>query len=237
MFDFCLKHKRSWEFRNVCEHLRRDVLTAAKYASQPNAVNLSSPETQRLYLETRFMQLRTAADLEMWQEAYRSIEDISESMRLAGSLASPALMRVYYEKLAAIFWASENLLFHGYSMLQHYILSTKEASAGEQKASTSALADGVVLAALAVPPADREDAAGEDPLTVAEEDGSFKLAQMLGFKKETPSRVRLLDALKVRFNVLVIIAYAGCRGLPPASLGLPSFVSLLCIAGRRARRI
>jgi hypothetical protein len=37
---------------------------------QTNALDLKHPETQRLFLETRFEQLKLASDLELWQEAY-----------------------------------------------------------------------------------------------------------------------------------------------------------------------
>lgn len=43
---------------------------------QRDRPDLSNPETLNQCLETRFEQLNVACALEMWQEAFRSIEDI-----------------------------------------------------------------------------------------------------------------------------------------------------------------
>lgn len=60
-FAFCLKYKRTAEFRRLCDMLRKHLLTINKYQHQTNSVNLLDPETQKLYLETRFQQLEVAS--------------------------------------------------------------------------------------------------------------------------------------------------------------------------------
>ena len=75
-FQYCLKFARKTEFRKLCEIMRTHLANIAKYQGQTTSVDLSSSDTQLLYLETRFQQLEAAATLELWQEAYRTIEDI-----------------------------------------------------------------------------------------------------------------------------------------------------------------
>ena len=82
-FQFCLKYKRKTEFRRLCDLLRNHLATAAKYQHQAHAVNLSDPDTLQRHLATRFVQLNAAADLELWQEAFRSIEDIHNLLSLS----------------------------------------------------------------------------------------------------------------------------------------------------------
>ncbi len=82
-FDFCVRYNRNVEFRKLCELLRGHILLIGKYPSLTHSVNLHNPETQTLYLETRFQQLTIASKLELWQEAYRTIEDIYENLRNA----------------------------------------------------------------------------------------------------------------------------------------------------------
>lgn len=57
-FEFCLQYHRNTSFRRLCEILRNHLSTIQKHQQQPNAVDLRNAQTQRLYLETRFLQLK-----------------------------------------------------------------------------------------------------------------------------------------------------------------------------------
>jgi len=208
-FDFCRRFGRNMEFRRLCEILRTHLTAIAKYQNQQNSVDLSSAETQTLYLATRFHQLRVASDLELWQEAYRTIEDIHENMRIGGKQEPPPeLMKTYYEKLAQIFWASSNYLFHAYSINKYFQLSAHEAATGtsavaEDAASApldaserSRLASAVVLSSLIITGSQQSVELHDiDTMSGVEQEGNLRLAQLLGFKKEPPSRQRIISSV------------------------------------------
>ena len=206
-FEFCITYKRNAEFRRLCELLRHHLYSIAKFQTQYNAVDLSNPDTLRRYLETRFVQLESASTLELWQEAYRTIEDIFDNMQQCNNVgieSSPALMKIYYKKLSDIFYASENYLFHAYSLHRYYILlhaaaqqSTDDIhNKNNQQLTQQQLADAVLLATLVIPQSEHDGTSGDsnDMLSV-EHDGAVKLAALLGFKREQPSRSRLLHSV------------------------------------------
>lgn len=162
-FDFCLKYTRKTEFRRLCELLRNHVQNAAKYSSQMHAINLSEPDTLQRHLETRFRQLNVADELELWQEAFRSVEDIHMLLTLSKRPAKNVMMANYYEKLTKIFLVSDNFLFHAAAYNKYYNLLRQSAAAvaaGQTSkrdnpvVSEEALAKAasfVLLSALAIP--------------------------------------------------------------------------------------
>ncbi|OLL24212.1 Eukaryotic translation initiation factor 3 subunit A [Neolecta irregularis DAH-3] len=84
-FNFCLRYSRKAEFRRLCDLLRNHLGNVSKYTGQAHSINLSDADTLQRHLDTRFTQLNAAADLELWQEAYRSVEDHDgELLREAG---------------------------------------------------------------------------------------------------------------------------------------------------------
>jgi len=191
-FKFCQKFSRHTEFRRLCETLRSHIVKIGQMQHQPNAVELSAPEVQALYLKTRFEQLDTASKMELWQEAYRTLEDIHDSMRLTAQTPSPSLMITYYRTLSDIFWASGNLLFHAYSLSKLFTLSiahNKDFPTEERRQ----LADAVFLATLVIDPSVKDDNMASMYSTVDE--GNMRLANLLGFKREIPTRARLLEGL------------------------------------------
>ena len=162
-FQFCLKYTRKTEFRRLCELLRNHVQNAAKYSSQMHAINLSEPETLQRHLDTRFQQLNVAVELELWQEAFRSVEDIHLLLNLSKRPAKNIMMANYYEKLTKIFLVSDNFLFHAAAWSRYYNLLRQSANAvasGQSpkkenpvvsEADMTRAASFVVLSALAIP--------------------------------------------------------------------------------------
>lgn len=128
-FQFCQRYARKTEFRRLCEVLRNHVQNAAKYQSQMHAINLSDPDTLQRHLDTRFQQLNVAVELELWQEAFRSVEDIHTLLSLSKRPAKNIMMANYYEKLTRIFLVSENYLFHAAAWSRYYNLLRSSASA------------------------------------------------------------------------------------------------------------
>ena len=112
-FKFCLKYQRKTEFRKLCDKLRNHLdLIIKNQNPTANTINLNNPETQQMNLDTRLVQLDAAIHMELWQEAYKAVEDIHGLMSLSKKVFQPKMMANYYQKLALVFWKSGNLLFH-----------------------------------------------------------------------------------------------------------------------------
>ena len=62
-------------------------------------------------LELRFNQLTLACDMELWQEAFRTVEDIYGLQILARKSVRKLTAPEYFDKLARIFAKSDNFLF------------------------------------------------------------------------------------------------------------------------------
>ncbi|KAF8527868.1 hypothetical protein BU17DRAFT_38847 [Hysterangium stoloniferum] len=184
-FKFCLKHVRKVEFRRLCETLRLHLANVAKYSHQPHSINLSDPDTLQHHLDTRFAQLNTSVELELWQEAFRSVEDIHNLLTMAKKAPRPAMMANYYEKLTRIFLTSGNALFHAAAWSRYYAII--RTSGGKSEEELSKLAGLVLISALAVP------VTPESEDEVEEGKGrNGRLTALLALSK-MPTRVGLLN--------------------------------------------
>ena len=207
-FDFCLKYTRKTEFRRLCELLRNHVQTAAKYSSQMHAINLSDPDTLQRHLETRFQQLNVAVELELWQEAFRSVEDIHTLLNLSKRPPKNVMMANYYEKLTRIFLVGENYLFHAAAWSRYYTLLRQSAalvgSGTGKKADNPPASDAdlqkaasfVLLSALAIPVISTTRSRGAMvDFDEAKKNKNSRLTHLLGMS-QAPTRARLFrDAL------------------------------------------
>ena len=54
-----------------------------------------------------------ACELDLWQEAFRSVEDIQGLILLGKRAPRPHLMATYYAKLTRIFSVSDSHLYNG----------------------------------------------------------------------------------------------------------------------------
>ncbi|KAK6078571.1 Eukaryotic translation initiation factor 3 subunit A [Seiridium cupressi] len=207
-FDFCLKHARKTEFRRLCELLRNHVQTAAKYSSQVHAINLNDPDTLQRHLETRFQQLNVAVELELWQEAFRSVEDIHTLLNLSKRPPKNIMMANYYEKLTRIFLVGENYLFHAAAWSRYYNLLRQSAAlvaSGQSKKSDNPAASDadlqkaasfVLLSALAIPVISTSRSRGAMvDFDEARKNKNSRLTHLLGMNSAPTRAVLFKDAL------------------------------------------
>ncbi|CAN8097508.1 unnamed protein product [Discula destructiva] len=209
-FDFCLKFSRKTEFRRLCELLRNHVQTAAKYSQQMHAINLNDPDTLQRHLETRFQQLNVAVELELWQEAFRSVEDIHTLLNLSKRPPKNVMMANYYEKLTRIFLVGENYLFHAAAWNRYYqllrqsatLVATGQSKKSDNPPATEAelqkAASFVLLSALSIPVISTTRSRGAMvDFDEARKNKNSRLTHLLGMT-QAPTRAVLFQDIRAK---------------------------------------
>ncbi|KAJ2849904.1 eukaryotic translation initiation factor 3 subunit A [Coemansia brasiliensis] len=148
--DFCRTYERKTEFHRLCELLRSHLQTITKYAHQQNSINLSNPETMQLFLDTHFHKLNTATEMELWQESYRSVEDIHDLIQQSKRPIKPQAMANYFEKLTRIMYVAKNPLFLAAAWHRYYNFIHRQTKIFTEEQLQS-VANNVLLSTLAVP--------------------------------------------------------------------------------------
>jgi translation initiation factor 3 subunit A len=101
---FCKSYGRSAEFRKLCKMLR-DHFAMQRRSHDSNGTVMSVESVER-HLLTRFVQLEHCADMSLWNEGFRTIEDIygacagggrgsRQCWRASGRSVLSPLMRIY----------------------------------------------------------------------------------------------------------------------------------------------
>ncbi|CAL5000509.1 unnamed protein product [Urochloa decumbens] len=199
-FQFCKQYKRTTEFRRLCEIIRNHLANLNKYRDQRDRPDLTAPESLQLYLDTRVEQLKVATELSLWQEAFRSVEDIHGLMSMVKKMPKPSVLVVYYAKLTEIFWISDSHLYHAYAWLKLFNLQKSYNKNLSQK-DLQLIASSVLLAALSVAPYDQKYGASHLE-TENEKERNMRMANLVNFSldskrenRELPSRASLLSEL------------------------------------------
>jgi translation initiation factor 3 subunit A len=123
-------------------------------------------------------------ELELWQEAFRSVEDVHNLLIMAKKAPRPAMMANYYEKLTKIFLMSGNALYHAAAWGKFYAITTT--IGGKSDEELGRLAGQVLVSALAVPVNQKTEESVEEI-----KGRTGRLASLLGLSK-TPTRTGLL---------------------------------------------
>ena len=199
-FNFCVKYQRKTEFRKLCETIRQHMVQSQKYQGHPTSIDLAKPETQNNYLETRLLQLNHAISMELWQEAYKAVEDIYGLMCLSRSKPKPSQMFNYYSKLSMIFWKAGNYLFHAATLQKLFVLLKEQKKTITQEELTK-ISTRLLLATLAIPiPPNRssiDECLDQDEVT---QEKLKRLSSLLSLP-QPPTRLSLLKDL-AKYNVV-----------------------------------
>ncbi|CAF0947652.1 unnamed protein product [Adineta ricciae] len=149
-FRFCQQYNRRPEFRKLCDTIRTHFQQSQKYSQQMYSVNFQLPETQALHLETRLVQLDTAIAMELWQEAFKAVEDIHAFTTISKKTPRPQQLASYYSKVALVFWKAGNYVFHATTVLKLYVLH-REQKKNITHAELSRLSTKALLSILSIP--------------------------------------------------------------------------------------
>lgn len=199
-FKFCLRYTRRTEFRKLCENLRNHLTLIIRHQGQTNAVNLGNADSVQMHLETRLAQLDSAITMELWQEAFKAVEDIHGLMQLAKKHPKPQLLANYYQKTALVFWKAKNYLFHA-SALQRLFVLCKEQKKTITPEELQKMASRLLVAALSVPlPLPQTESDKYLMFDETARDKSRRLATLLGIQG-VPTRAGLVNDL-MKLNVM-----------------------------------
>ncbi|KAF7710860.1 hypothetical protein HF521_009732 [Silurus meridionalis] len=203
-FKFCLQYTRKAEFRKLCDNLRMHLGQIQRHHNQSTAINLNNPESQSMHLETRLVQLDSAISMELWQEAFKAVEDIHGLFALSKKPPKPRLLANYYTKVSTVFWKSGNALFHACTLHRLYHLS-REMRKNLTQEEMQRMSTRVILATLSIPiTPERTDIARLLDMDGIIGEKQCRLATLLDLQSP-PTRKSLINDM-VRFNLLQYIS-------------------------------
>ncbi len=180
--------------------IRQHMFQVQKYPNLASVIDLTKPDTQNNHLETRLLQLNQAIAMELWQEAYKAVEDIYSLMSLSRSKTKPLQMFNYYSNLSLIFWKANNHLFHAATLQKLFVLLREQKKTMTQSELTK-ISSRLLLATLAIPiPPNRssiDEALDQDENTLEK---LKRLSALLNLQ-QPPTRLSLLKDL-AKYNVI-----------------------------------
>ncbi|OQR83727.1 eukaryotic translation initiation factor 3 subunit A, partial [Achlya hypogyna] len=201
-FAFCRTYTRKIEFRRLCEILRTHLYTLQRHEAAPTTQSIRqmrgwdgwSADSVELHLAIRFEQLDTATSLELWTEAFRTIDDVHLVLSFLEVAPKPTLLATFYHKLAEVFYISQNHVYHAFAWFKYFALVQREHLT--PVVDLSLLASTVVLASLSIPlqPSTVGLLENTDTAAVLLEEKDEHMAALLGFTQlAPPTRAQLLD--------------------------------------------
>lgn len=185
VFAFLDEYRRKNECLRLCRSMQHHLREFRQAAEESDAGRMSDV-AQASLITTLFSMLSHCAGLQLWNQAFSTAEKIHENLTSFGVGAAPHLMATFYDRLGAIFWVSDNRLFHAYATFRRFSDAAKDAT------DRQLLADRVLLAAMCIPRFQADgDAEAEKLEGDVEKESHSRLAALLSFSS-SPSRAALL---------------------------------------------
>ncbi|KAJ1948355.1 eukaryotic translation initiation factor 3 subunit A, partial [Dispira parvispora] len=148
--DFCLKFQRKNEFHRLSDRLRHHLQATIRNTNQAHGVDLKDADSMQRHLDLRFKQLQVATELELWQEAFRSIEDV-HTLFCQGGTPKADMLIAYYEKLTGILTICGGDPLYLSAAWHRYYDTVRQHAKDMDTKDLERIAANVVLSTLAVP--------------------------------------------------------------------------------------
>jgi len=122
--SFCLRLKRTTEFKKLNDTVRRRFGYVINNQQFDYALKINSQDTLNSMLSVRLGMLDGALSMGLHQESFKTIKGlqrniIDRSYDLKKRI-DPELHSAFFEKLAAVFWASNRFLLHSYALFEAF---------------------------------------------------------------------------------------------------------------------
>lgn len=198
-FKFCVKYYRKSELRKLCSMLR----IYKSYAQKRQAYSKADDSESQLLLclETGFIELESAISMELWQDAFKAIEDIHSIINISKKFQQSRIMAHYYDKFSCVLWKGEKYLFHAAAVWRYFQI-LKDQKKNLNLEDITKLACRVFLSILAIPIASTNpvvDLIAETDVCVL--DKNYMLLSSLLYLQKCPTRSSLIkDVVVQRVN-------------------------------------
>lgn len=106
--------------------LHNHLSQAQKYQNQQFSLKFDHPETIQCLVDVRFEQLESSIKIDLWQEAFKAIEEIHNLLGISGKAPKPALLENFYLKQAKVYWMAHNKLFHAAALHKLFVLRKEQ---------------------------------------------------------------------------------------------------------------
>jgi len=202
--EFCVKYDRKNEFRRLSDSLRTHLNQITRNTKGQNAISLTNPESQAIHLDIRITQLDYGIKIELWQEAFKAVEDIHYLMNIPKRAPHPQKLAEFYSKLGVVFSRSKMDLFH--ACTQHKLFKlTRDLRKNLSQTELSQLASKMLISTLSIPITEVKHGLGKMlDIENALSEKHSKMARLLELER-SPSRASLMQDMIGRFGVLRII--------------------------------
>lgn len=202
IFLFCEKFKRNVEFKRFSESMRfyvgkifRNITMYPDYLKNTYSVDITESESNERYLTIFSLQMKTALNLKLWQEAFKICEDMNSLIKIRRGVLKPKFLSDYFENMAKVFWNSEYYLYHANAFFSHYTIYKKFSKASSQEILNKT--NLLVLSILSIPPFTIENE--------QKEENRVKIANLLSSSGTLPKRNELINIVKST-NLLELVS-------------------------------
>lgn len=126
IFDFVERYNRVQEFKIFCKSLRTGLQTAFNKRDKAEQqktiyIDIEKTDVNTRNIEIRMEQFKVTTKLGLWNEAFQTLEDINNIMKVRKAPLKNSLKCQFFENLALLFSKNRFWHYHAFAFYNYYI--------------------------------------------------------------------------------------------------------------------